>query len=83
MSTRRGFLGSILAAGMAPAAIGSGILMPVRKIIAPPQGLASVIEGDLLIRGSLVYADDRDTISDRWLNVRINGTTYHTPLFFS
>lgn len=29
---RRGFLGAILAAGMAPAAIGSGILMPVKKI---------------------------------------------------
>ncbi len=32
---RRGFLQSILAAGVAPAVVGSGILMPVRKIIAP------------------------------------------------
>lgn len=29
---RRGFLAGILAAGFAPAAIGSGILMPVKKI---------------------------------------------------
>ena len=29
---RRGFLGAILAAGVAPAAVGSGILMPVKKI---------------------------------------------------
>jgi hypothetical protein len=29
---RRGFLAGILAAGFAPAAIGSGVLMPVRKI---------------------------------------------------
>ncbi len=36
MTSRRGFLGSILAAGFAPAAIGSGVLMPVRPIIAPP-----------------------------------------------
>ncbi len=35
MTTRRSFLSSILAAGMAPAAVGSGILMPVKKIIAP------------------------------------------------
>jgi hypothetical protein len=35
MTTRRGFLGGlagVLAAGFAPAAIGSGLLMPVRKI---------------------------------------------------
>jgi hypothetical protein len=35
---RRGFLAGILAAGVAPAAIGSGILMPVR-------GASSVIVG--------------------------------------
>jgi hypothetical protein len=35
MSTRRGFLASILAAGFAPAAIGSGVLMPVKKIASP------------------------------------------------
>jgi len=32
---RRSFLASILAAGVAPAVIGSGILMPVRKIWTP------------------------------------------------
>jgi hypothetical protein len=32
MTTRRSFLGAILAAGVAPAAIGSGILMPVKRI---------------------------------------------------
>ena len=32
---RRSFLASILAAGVAPAVIGSGILMPVRKLIDP------------------------------------------------
>lgn len=31
--SRRGFLAGILAAGVAPAAVGSGILMPVRQII--------------------------------------------------
>lgn len=34
--SRRSFLGVILAAGVAPAAIGSGILMPVRKLWTPP-----------------------------------------------
>jgi hypothetical protein len=33
---RRSFLQSILAAGVAPAVIGSGILMPVRKLWTPP-----------------------------------------------
>ena len=32
---RRGLLGSILAAGFAPAIVGSSVLMPVRQIIAP------------------------------------------------
>jgi hypothetical protein len=35
MTTRRSFMASILAAGFAPAAIGSGVLMPVRRIVAP------------------------------------------------
>ena len=34
---RRGFLQGILAAGVAPAFIGSSILMPVRKIITQSQ----------------------------------------------
>jgi hypothetical protein len=32
---RRGFLQSILAAGVAPAFVGSSILMPVRKLVEP------------------------------------------------
>lgn len=39
MTTRRGFLASILAAGVAPAAIGSGVLMPVRQIWTPVNSL--------------------------------------------
>ena len=35
MTTRRSFMASILAAGFAPAAIGSGVLMPVRRIVEP------------------------------------------------
>jgi len=34
--TRRGFLQAILAAGVAPAVIDSGVLMPVRKIVTSP-----------------------------------------------
>lgn len=50
MSTRRGFLAGILAAGFAPAAIGSGVLMPVKKIALPawppeplPEDIAAII----------------------------------------
>ena len=35
---RRGFLAGILAAGAAPAFVGSSVLMPVRKIILPESG---------------------------------------------
>jgi hypothetical protein len=41
---RRGFLGSILAAGYAPAAIGSGVLMPVRKVWVPEQHFVHRVE---------------------------------------
>lgn len=37
MMNRRGFLGAILASGMAPAIGHAGILMPVRSIILPPR----------------------------------------------
>lgn len=40
MTTRRGFLGAILAAGVAPAVVKSGLLMPTRALIAPSQELA-------------------------------------------
>lgn len=36
MTTRRGFLGAILAAGVAPAFVGSNVLMPVKKLWTPP-----------------------------------------------
>jgi hypothetical protein len=42
MMQRRGFLGAILAAGVAPAFVGSSVLMPVRKVLAaePAQIIA-------------------------------------------
>ena len=46
---RRGFLKSILAAGAAPAVVGSGILMPVKEIILP--------RGNYLIPPSLVVKE--------------------------
>jgi hypothetical protein len=40
MSRRRFLKGiaGILAAGVAPAAIGSGVLMPIKKLWVPPEG---------------------------------------------
>ncbi len=43
-TTRRGFLAGILAAGFAPAAIGSGILMPVRSIVTPRDAVFDLME---------------------------------------
>jgi hypothetical protein len=39
MTTRRGFLAGIIAAGTAPAIAKSGILMPVKKIALPFHGM--------------------------------------------
>lgn len=50
MITRRAFLQSILAAGIAPAVCKAGILMPVRSIVAPAQELfipQGVFRGEL------------------------------------
>lgn len=38
---RRGFLSSILAAGVAPAFVGSSVLMPVKRLIVPEEFTAS------------------------------------------
>lgn len=35
MTTRRGFLGAMLAAGVAPAFVGSSVLMPLRRVWVP------------------------------------------------
>ena len=40
MIARRGFLGAILAAGIAPAFVRAGVLMPVKEIWVPPQGIS-------------------------------------------
>lgn len=56
---RRGFLAGILAAGFAPATIGSGVLMPVRRILAPVRRTSGIFtftdhEGDSRAAESLV-----------------------------
>lgn len=48
MSTRRGFLAGILAAGVAPALCKAGVLMPVRELIVPRY----------VFRSSIWSADD-------------------------
>ena len=40
MIARRGFLGAILAAGVAPAFVRAGVLMPVKEIWVPPPIVA-------------------------------------------
>jgi hypothetical protein len=59
MIDRRGFMASILAAGFAPAAIGSGVLMPVARLWTPlsafimPNDLMLVANDVVLFNGSL------------------------------
>jgi hypothetical protein len=42
VSTRRSFLGAILAAAAAPAIVKAELIMPVRKILAPPDPVAEL-----------------------------------------
>jgi hypothetical protein len=45
---RRGLLGGILAAGVAPAFVGSSILMPVRQIVVPDARLTRAMIRSML-----------------------------------
>lgn len=58
MISRRGLLTSILAAGMAPAAIGSNILMPVKKIYTGKEILTDTADtAESIVEVCLVAAD--------------------------
>jgi len=64
---RSGFLEGILASGFAPAAIGSGVLMPVRRLAFPSyHGVmslrASNIGAGTLSSGYFVKIDERGYI---------------------
>lgn len=63
---RRGFLGSILAAGFAPAFVGSTVLMPVKAIAKPRQWQ------------DLLNTDAMDRAVDKDLLVYLNGVLLHT-----
>lgn len=49
MTSRRGLLASILAAGYAPAAVGSGVLMPVRRIVAHDEWWSHLVMTDVVV----------------------------------
>jgi len=70
---RRGFLAGILAAGVAPAAVGSGVLMPVRSLYLPPSiGSAITQTSDLVLQ---VTRERRDDLMDPlpFIFVAVNG----------
>jgi len=65
-TSRRGFLGAMLAAAAAPAFIKSEVLMPVRKIIVPSQ---IVYEGGNHIEtGNEIWNS-----ADQWTMTTVNG----------
>jgi len=75
---RRSFLkgmAGILAAGLAPAAIGSKILMPVRKVIAP-AAYVEIRNGDKIYTftesGTFVVTDPT-SVEMRWIAVDVSG----------
>ncbi len=46
---RRGFLSAILAAGVAPAFVGSSVLMPVRSLVLPTVEEVVAVSGNTLL----------------------------------
>lgn len=71
MSTRRGFLGSILAACAAPAIVKAEILMPVRQLILPPAARTNtLITCDMIVREALKVLNDTlvfsDVVNENW-----------------
>ena len=65
MIQRRGFLGAILAAGIAPAFVRAGVLMPVKEIWVPP-----VVDVKLIRR---VVADLKTGLVDYEGWIRVPG----------
>jgi hypothetical protein len=49
---RRGFLQAILAAGVAPAVVGSGVLMPVRLVAPIQRAVEVVVDTELVVYGN-------------------------------
>lgn len=55
---RRGFLGAILATGVAPAIIRSGILMPIKGIIMPmTEEIGAFVGFNTLLTPSMITAE--------------------------
>lgn len=77
---RRGFLtgmAGILAAGVAPAAVGSNILMPIRQIIKPPEFEIAIYEGFRFIEQHELPRPKGDTITyRRYLSYGDVGSRY-------
>lgn len=84
---RRSFLASILAASVAPAAVGSGILMPVRRIITPDydallkrvaflaaSDLDRALENLIVFGVHAVDGQGRDVSRELWFDPRENRT---------
>lgn len=74
---RRGFLGAILAAGVAPVFIKSNILMPVRSIFIPTAEEVAVVSGgntlltiDMITREALRILNEQSelwkTLNRQW-----------------
>lgn len=57
---RRGFIKTILAAGMAPAVVRGGILMPVRQLWTPPALIVTLYDMD----GAPVVTQSAEMIFD-------------------
>ena len=70
---RRGFLGTILALGAAPAIARSGILMPVRTLWTPPRLMAATL---LDINGTPIVAETAEWVSEAGALRNVGGIVF-------
>lgn len=75
---RRGFLASILAAGFAPAAVGSGVLMPVRPQVITLRDWAAQHLADMeqAMLFGLMERNNEILTELQWVEVNPALTTY-------
>lgn len=79
MTNRRGFLAAILSSGMAPAAIGSGILMPTKKIFVPPLIVVQPMYGRVHEPLIITWKDVTMEELARWRTLKNNGRISKNP----
>lgn len=72
--SRRGFLGAIIAAAVAPAIVRSGLIMPIKPQLIIPEIITNIERGGLIL---MTRSTATDALQYRWVRERILGEVDH------